>query len=149
MGRGVIAEIVFRRHLRKPYLGFTQETDMRRIFFAGEEPDYPKLWLDVSDAGAPLTCSPLPHDGPRRRRFVPAHLEREHDQIVVARLHRAQVQPLHNGNPAPQENLMGPRGRRAVLLRRYVVHADQYDSTVRKQLRRVWGDVGEIPMKLG
>src|SRR5882762_1855532 len=55
MGRGVIAEIVFRRHLRKPYLGFTQETDMRRIFLAGEERDHAKLWLDVSDAGAPLT----------------------------------------------------------------------------------------------
>src|SRR6266550_5812919 len=70
---------------------------------------------------------PLPHDGPRGRPFVPANLDRQHDQIVVARVHGAQVQPLHDRNPAPQQNLMRPRRRRAELLCRDVVDADQHD----------------------
>src|SRR5213078_1571519 len=85
--------------------------------------DGPVLRLRGLDSGEPVAhlaapnhsaaiSVPLPHDGPRGRPFVPANLDRQHDQIVVTRLHRTQVQPLHDGNPAPQPNLMRPRRRR-------------------------------------
>jgi hypothetical protein len=45
IGCGVKAEIVFRRHLRKPSLGFMYEADMCRILFRGKERYDSELWL--------------------------------------------------------------------------------------------------------
>src|SRR6266446_5961198 len=86
---------------------------------------------------ATLTPCPLPDDGPRWRPLVTANLEREYDQVVIARVDGAQVQPLHDGDATPQQNLMGPRRRRAELFCRDVVHADQHHARICKQLGRV------------
>src|SRR5439155_17748189 len=40
----VKAELVLRRHFRKPSLGFADKADMRRIFLGGIERDHPELW---------------------------------------------------------------------------------------------------------
>src|SRR6267143_1261370 len=45
IGRGIKGEMVFRRHRRKPSLGFTDKADMGRILFGGIERDHSKLWL--------------------------------------------------------------------------------------------------------
>src|ERR1700720_1940019 len=50
IGCGVKAEIVFRRHFRKPSLGFMQKADVRLVLFAGEERDDSELWLAVNGA---------------------------------------------------------------------------------------------------
>jgi hypothetical protein len=51
VGGGVKAEMVFRRHFRKPSLGFPDKADMCRIFLGGIERDYPERWLTGADAG--------------------------------------------------------------------------------------------------
>ena len=50
IGCGVKAEIVFRRHLRKPPLGFMHEADMCRILFGGKERYDFELWLPIIGA---------------------------------------------------------------------------------------------------
>ena len=42
--RGVEPEMVFRRHLRKPTLGFMNEADVCLILLGGEEPNHAKRW---------------------------------------------------------------------------------------------------------
>src|SRR5260370_42625491 len=50
VGCGVKAEIVFRRHFRKPSLGFMYKADMRLVLLAREERYDSELWLAVSGA---------------------------------------------------------------------------------------------------
>src|SRR2546427_5380446 len=50
IGRGVEAEVIFRRDFRKPSLGFMDKADMRLILFAGIERDHSKRWLVVMGA---------------------------------------------------------------------------------------------------
>src|SRR6266851_3696565 len=50
IGCGVEAEAVFRRHFRKPPLGFMDKADMCRIFFGGKERYHSEPWLPVLGA---------------------------------------------------------------------------------------------------
>src|SRR5207245_8055676 len=45
IGRGVKAEMIFRRDFRKPSLGFTDKGDMCLILFGGKERDHSVRWL--------------------------------------------------------------------------------------------------------
>ena len=56
VGCGVEAEVVLRRHLRKPSLGFVQEADMRLIPLAREKTDHPesRFGLDGTERAAEI-----------------------------------------------------------------------------------------------
>src|SRR2546428_4995483 len=60
IGRGVEAEVIFRRDFRKPSLGFMDKADMRLILFGGKERDHSERCLAVMCVkGVPAPYEPL------------------------------------------------------------------------------------------
>src|SRR5260370_30158587 len=98
---------------------------------------------------ATLTPGPLPHDGPRGRAFVPADLEREYDQVVVARLDGAQAQPLHDGEATSYKNLMSPGPRSPEFLPRDVAHPNEDEPGTAEDFRPIGAVVAEVLVNAG
>ena len=59
---------------------------------------------------------------------MPSHLERQDDDVIIARVHGPEVEAFHNRDPASQKDLVGPRRRRAELFCRDVIDANEQNA---------------------